>query len=277
MFSRQPIQTVPSYLSLLIRAQRYRNPIRTNTNVYARLVSSTPVAHKRDFNPYKTLGVTTTADERAIKKAYYAKVFELHPDRLTAKHKHLKPGSVELKRKQAEFLASVKAFEILSNPIRRKAFDMDHARGDTRRYANEAEGKSHDADDTTARARKYEWEWDPRQEYGRAGYSSKNSGYNYNKYAGYGGGYSEARHGPMNTAPLYMANWKFGLLVFGFACVGSTTMFYLGLRRMKAHEEALDLQDRKLVDYYERKRREAITLEDAIANMRNEDKDSTRH
>ncbi|ORY47271.1 hypothetical protein BCR33DRAFT_93345 [Rhizoclosmatium globosum] len=50
---------------------------------HARLFSSTSQTLKQ-FCPYKTLSITKTADLATIKKAYYSKVFHLHPDRLAS-------------------------------------------------------------------------------------------------------------------------------------------------------------------------------------------------
>lgn len=59
---------------------------------------------------YETLGVTRTATDAEIKKAYRALVKEVHPDSAA-------PGDI------ARFHAVQKAYEVLSNPAERKAYD----------------------------------------------------------------------------------------------------------------------------------------------------------
>lgn len=63
-------------------------------------------------NHYKVLGVETDSDFASIKKAYYKRVKECHPD--------LFGGS---KSKEEEFKFIVLAFDVLSDPDKRKRFD----------------------------------------------------------------------------------------------------------------------------------------------------------
>ncbi len=69
-------------------------------------------------NHYKVLGVETDSDFAAIKKAYYRRVKECHPD--------LFGGS---KSKEEEFKILVLAFDILSDPDKRKKFDESSSLG----------------------------------------------------------------------------------------------------------------------------------------------------
>jgi curved DNA-binding protein CbpA len=67
------------------------------------------------FDPYATLGVARTASQAEIKAAYLALVARYHPD----KHQ----GN-DLEDLAAEKMAQVnRAYELLSNPARRAAYD----------------------------------------------------------------------------------------------------------------------------------------------------------
>lgn len=63
-------------------------------------------------DPYKVLGVSKTASQDEIKKAYRKLAKKLHPD--------LHPGDAA---KQAEFQAVAAAHDLLGNPEKRKRFD----------------------------------------------------------------------------------------------------------------------------------------------------------
>ncbi|KAK7205103.1 hypothetical protein BZA70DRAFT_279068 [Myxozyma melibiosi] len=70
-------------------------------------------ANSKDY--YKVLGVSHTADEKEIRKAYRNKTKEFHPDKYRG---DLKPDQVE--KKMAEIN---EAYEVLSNPELRERFD----------------------------------------------------------------------------------------------------------------------------------------------------------
>ncbi|KAI8615093.1 hypothetical protein BC830DRAFT_1168888 [Chytriomyces sp. MP71] len=209
-------------------------------------VFSSSSAPRAKFCPYKTLGVSTTSDTNAIKKAYYAKVFTLHPDRLAAQPGGApKPGTKEHATKTAEFIQTVKSFEILSDEKRRKLYDLDSARGDTGRYAREAQGKSPDEPNNSARPN---YNWDPRYDnpYGRTDKE-------YATGSAYGEYYSPYYRGPMNTGPIYMANWKMGLLIVGVGFSCSFMIFQMGLHRIRKRRE-LDATESMLWEEYLKER-----------------------
>ena len=62
---------------------------------------------------YKDLGVEKTATEDEIKKAYRSMAFKYHPDR--------NPGD---KAAEEKFKAINAAYEVLSDPTKRKNYDL---------------------------------------------------------------------------------------------------------------------------------------------------------
>ncbi|KAI9350838.1 hypothetical protein BDR26DRAFT_1003652 [Obelidium mucronatum] len=205
------------------------------------------------FCPYKTLNVSKTSDAQTIKKAYYAKVFTLHPDRLAALPGGApKPGSPLHKQKTLEFMQTVKSFEILSDVNRRREYDLDLARGDTGRYAREAAGKPSSGDGPRPN-----YNWDPRH---RNPYGKTEGKYSYG-FDGPGGAaaYDTYYYGPMNQGPIYMANWKVAMLVVTVAMVAGSGIFVFARRRLNYYQEAQLEQDRIIADYYARKKVEAET------------------
>ncbi len=66
---------------------------------------------KRDY--YEILGVSKSADDKALKKAYRAKAMKHHPDR--------NPGDKESEEK---FKEAKEAFEVLNDPQKRQAYDQ---------------------------------------------------------------------------------------------------------------------------------------------------------
>ena len=64
---------------------------------------------KQDY--YSLLGLTRDASQEEIKRAYFEAAQKLHPDKNTA------AGETEL------FLGVQQAYEVLSNPARRKQYD----------------------------------------------------------------------------------------------------------------------------------------------------------
>ncbi|KAJ3282427.1 hypothetical protein HDU79_009941 [Rhizoclosmatium sp. JEL0117] len=189
---------------------------------------------------YKTLSITKTADLATIKKAYYSKVFHLHPDRLASLPGGApKPGTPAHAAKTTEFMQTVKSFEILSDPDRRRAYDMDSARGDTARYAREAKGEAPDSGTGNWKA---DYNWDPRNPYGRG---PMKEGFN-EDYATY--------YGPMNTGPIYAPNWQVALAVMTIAAVAGSGILYVAKQRIKKYEEEAAFQDQVLGEYYAKKK-----------------------
>jgi DnaJ-class molecular chaperone len=62
-------------------------------------------------NPYKVLGVTTSANMEEIKQAYYKLAQQLHPD------KNPSPNAAK------QFASVSEAYEILSDPEHRRMYD----------------------------------------------------------------------------------------------------------------------------------------------------------
>jgi curved DNA-binding protein CbpA len=71
-----------------------------------------PVHGGRDY--YKILGVRRDADEKALKKAYRKLAMKHHPDK--------NPGNEE--KAQKKFMAVSSAYEVLSDPKKRKVYDQ---------------------------------------------------------------------------------------------------------------------------------------------------------
>lgn len=63
-------------------------------------------------NPYKILGVENTCDFRTLKRAYYRRAMECHPDRFSGD-----PAKAE------EFKRLAEAFNLLSDPVSRMRYD----------------------------------------------------------------------------------------------------------------------------------------------------------
>ena len=68
-------------------------------------------------NHYKTLGVSRDADQSALKKAYRRLALECHPD------KQGETSEAEKKEAERAFIAVSNAYEVLSDPGKRKVYD----------------------------------------------------------------------------------------------------------------------------------------------------------
>ena len=66
---------------------------------------------------YAALGVGHTADNRALKKAYRKMALQNHPDKQAAR------SDVQKKAATDDFVAASNAYEVLSNPDKRKLYD----------------------------------------------------------------------------------------------------------------------------------------------------------
>ena len=75
-----------------------------------------PVVNCLDF--YKILGVSKTATKSDIKKAYHKLALELHPDKT-----NFEPGSKAAEEAVRKFIEVATAYEVLSDPARRKRYD----------------------------------------------------------------------------------------------------------------------------------------------------------
>lgn len=78
---------------------------------------------------YKVLGVSRNADESEIKRAYKALARQYHPD--------ANPGNEKAEEK---FKDVVKAYDVLSNPKKRKTYDADYMRSKTANEKKRNEG-----------------------------------------------------------------------------------------------------------------------------------------
>ncbi|KAJ3411873.1 tRNA-dihydrouridine(20) synthase [NAD(P)+]-like [Chytridiales sp. JEL 0842] len=191
---------------------------------------------------------------------YYAKVFDLHPDRQAAANnqssssssssssKSANANAKTTSKESAEFIRTVKAWEILSDSKKRRQYDLDASSGNASRYAHEAEGRSGASYSTDT-------SWNPR--YGRGWGSASQSAYYGAEWPGHDRDYY---YGPMNTGPLYMANWKMGLLVVGVAMMAGTVLLGLFDARRRAYVSWTDRRETEAKDFYEERRRRAKEL-----------------
>ena len=67
---------------------------------------------------YRILGVKKDASKSDIKKAYHKLALELHPDKTD-----FEPGSTEAEEAVRKFIEVATAYEVLSDPVRRKRYD----------------------------------------------------------------------------------------------------------------------------------------------------------
>ncbi|KAJ3016103.1 DnaJ sub A member 3, mitochondrial [Thoreauomyces humboldtii] len=201
------------------------------------------VSTTQHFCPYTALNVPRSATRADVKKAYYKMVFDLHPDRVpispssttspspTSKSRR-SPASPANTAEQERFLRVVRAYEILSDPKRRREWD--------------ASGSA--AHDPT---------FSPGPSPFRAGAYQRHQ----STYAWRGGppppapGHTDETFyyhpGSPNSQPIYMSNGSFGILLICFATVSSTVVFmYVKSVRRKIKEQ-LDAQDVVLQEYYD--------------------------
>ena len=71
---------------------------------------------------YATLGVGRSADGRALKKAYRKMALQNHPDKQASR------SDAQKKAATADFVAASNAYEVLSNPDKRRLYDRHYDR-----------------------------------------------------------------------------------------------------------------------------------------------------
>ncbi|KAJ8360623.1 hypothetical protein SKAU_G00171480 [Synaphobranchus kaupii] len=95
------------------------------------LLVELPVESASEFNPYKVLGVTKSASQAEIKKAYKRLVREWHPD------KNRDPGAEDM------FIKIAKSYEILSNEEKRANYDHYGQMDENRQHGQPQQGFRH--------------------------------------------------------------------------------------------------------------------------------------
>ena len=75
---------------------------------------------KEDETLYQILNVKTNIDQKGIKLAYYKQAKKYHPD-----FQH-DISEAERVKAEAQFKVIAKAYEVLSNPIARQAYDIEN-------------------------------------------------------------------------------------------------------------------------------------------------------
>ncbi|KND00661.1 uncharacterized protein SPPG_03784 [Spizellomyces punctatus DAOM BR117] len=193
------------------------------------------------FCPYQTLDVPKTATLAQIKKAYYKRVFDLHPDRQVASHlgssshnRKKEPRRADPVEKE-QFLRVVKAYEILSDKKRRNEWDStgsftsEHVTGTSSRPRS-GFGPGTDFDPYGG----YRWQ-SPR------GWQSTDDDYFTYYYANVAS----------NTGPRYMSNGRMASIIVLVAVLSGVIVF-LHVKRMRRYlREHMDAKDAALQQFYD--------------------------
>ena len=112
---------------LLKRSLLYRSPYQPKAthllaNQHRTFAASSFIFNlkKEDETLYQVLSVKTNIDQKGIKLAYYKQAKKYHPD-----FQH-DISEAERVKAEAQFKIIAKAYEVLSNPIARQAYDIEN-------------------------------------------------------------------------------------------------------------------------------------------------------
>ncbi|KAI8820368.1 uncharacterized protein EV422DRAFT_567798 [Fimicolochytrium jonesii] len=231
-----------------------------HTTAHPRATSST-------FCPYQTLHIPASATRAQIKKAYYKTVFELHPDRLavagTAGTSSTDPTAPRTKARvsaraetneKEEFLRAVRAYEILSDPEKRRQWDG----GVRAPFIYESSTSSSPRGSQSQGGRPFS----------RGGGSGGGNPFSSNPFdSNYTPPHWSTANDPDfpfahshpagNTTPLYMSNGRLAALIV-LAAILSGTLVVLQVNSVRRNmRRRLDDQDRELRGFYEERLRRA--------------------
>ncbi|KAI8910762.1 hypothetical protein BC831DRAFT_492698 [Entophlyctis helioformis] len=189
------------------------------------------------FCPYEVLGLSKSCSAADIKKAYKAKVFDLHPDRAMAANLQGNTAATNSSSSSSsnandpnreEFLRVVRAYEILGDPQSRASHDRQSASGGggiNGDDASWASSGSSSGGSSSGGGTYYNQRFNEYARYRRRPSAYTDGGRPETTYADgtYYEGYYEAVQA--NRGPLYMPNWAMGLIVFVVAfSIGSLGM-----------------------------------------------------
>ncbi|KAJ3103301.1 hypothetical protein HDU96_009306 [Phlyctochytrium bullatum] len=196
-----------------------------------RLLSSRP-----SFCPYKTLGVSKSADQSTIKKAYLQLVMENHPDKF-----HSRISKQEAERRKEKFQNIVSSFEILSSPLKRKEYDFEASMGGAS-YSSRGSSRQYHPTSGFSTPRGPGWG----QAYGA---DSTGGAWGYND--------PSIWRGEMNKGPLYMSNGKMAALIVLLAAAVGTLFFQLAMIRSRSFTDFLNQRDEELRLFYDDRKKKA--------------------
>ncbi|KAJ3083391.1 hypothetical protein HK102_001099 [Quaeritorhiza haematococci] len=198
--------------------------------------------------PYEILGVAKNATMAQVKKAYYQKVFVLHPDRQKAalsSSEQQRKGNETTNKDNDAFVRVVRAYEILSDPDRRRQYDFDRSRGYTSTYSSGGGGVNGNPYASYSTRTVYH---DPTRN--RAHFYADTAYYDH--FYSSSSAYYAAQPPPQNTGPIFMSNGKMASLILAF-CVLSSFMSYYHIKSMRSwFTGQMDRNEGKFRDAYER-------------------------